>query len=221
MTTNSPPPDANGASLLQRAEFRSGQVIFQENTPAMALYVINSGSVTVSKLIHSTPTCIETLGVGDVFGEAALFADALNTVTATATTACSCLMVQAFQLNDLVRQSPDVAFRFVRKMAVRLMHGQYRLANFALRNPLARLMHQLKAEDARAPDNAAVALPFDLPEVLSMERSAVDHYMRTLINEGHVALGENGTFTITDRIAFGRYLTYLELNDRFERVENK
>lgn len=204
--------------LLIKVEFNSGDVLFREREPASALYVIDVGSVLLSKRVHSLTTQLETLTVGDVLGEASLFPDAKYPASAVAMEKTRCLRVAGKQFEEMVRRSPEVAFRFMRKLALRLIHSQFRLSNFTLTAPMARLMHQLLAESARAGDKAAVPVPFDLPEVLCVETGALDDMMRTLIREGLIAMGEEGTFTLPDRAGFERFLTFLELNDRYSRL---
>jgi CRP-like cAMP-binding protein len=209
-----------GKELLRKVEFPAGEQLFSQDDPAEALFVIDAGSVQLSKRVHSTTCAIGTLGVGDVFGEAALFGESPYTVTAVALEHTRCLRVLGAQFGEMVRRSPDIAYRFMKKLALRLVHSQFRLSNFALRTPIARLMHQLDAEVGRAGTSDGIPLPFDLPDVLSLERGAVDELIRRLINKGYVSIDGDGNFSIDDLDGFRRYLTYLELRDRFERLES-
>jgi CRP-like cAMP-binding protein len=209
-----------GKDLLRKVEFQAGQTLFTERDAAEALYVIDAGSVKISKRVHTLPCHIEVLSVGDVLGEAALFGpDATYRVRAIALEPTRCLRVLGQQFGDMVLRSPDIALRIMRKLSSRLMHSHFRLSNFALRSGMARFMHQLLAEHERAEDKSAVPLPYDLPDVLSTERGAVDEMIRTLIKERLVLVSDKGTFTLLDREAFDRYLTYLELHDRFGRLD--
>ncbi len=206
--------------LLTKVEFKAGYVIFEEKSEADAVYVIDAGSVSLTKLVHTQTCQLETLGVGDVFGEQALFSSTTYPCTATVVDKTTCLRVPGSQFEELVKRSPEIAFRFLKKLSGRLIHHQFRLANFSLRQPTARLMHQLKAEVVRAEDKSSVPMPYDLPEVLCIERGHADAMIRTLIRERLLELNKNGTFSITDPAGFERYLTYLELTDRFDTVED-
>lgn len=198
-----------GRDLLTKVEFKTGEVIFEEADTSDALYVIDSGSVKVTKSVHGLPCHIESLGAADVLGEAALFPEASYGIRAVAMEPTRCLRVMGAQLGDVVKRNPDIALRIMRKLAVRLIHSHFRLANFALRQPIARLMHQLRAEVDRADDSTSVPLPYDLPDVLSLERGAVDDMIRQLMREGLIEVSDAGTFGITDIEAYDRYLSYL------------
>ena len=157
--------------------------------------------------------------VGDVLGEEAFFPDTQYGYTARAIENTRCLRVVGRQFEEMVRRSPEIAVRLLRKLAMRLIHAQFRLANFTLLTPTARLMHQLIAEKERAPNAETVPIPFDLPDVLGLEKGAVDSMMRTLDSERLVELSKNGdAFRIADGEGFERYLMYLELHDRFGRL---
>jgi CRP/FNR family transcriptional regulator, cyclic AMP receptor protein len=204
--------------LLTKVEFQTGELLFGEDDVAEALFVIDSGSVKVTKTVHGLSCHIETLGAADVLGESSLFPETAYGTRAVALEPTRCLRVLGAQLGDVIKRNPDIALRIMRKLSVRLIHSHFRLSNFALRRPMARLMHQLRAERARSEQADAIPLPYDLPEVLSLERGAIDDMIRTLMREGLVEVDEEGTFRIAEPDAFDRYLAYLELNDRFERL---
>lgn len=207
-----------GRDLLTKVEFSAGQTLFEESDPAVALFVVDSGSVRLTRTVHELPCHIETLGVGDVLGESALFPDTTYRVRAVALEPTRCLRVVGAQFGEVVRRSPDIAFRIMKKLALRLIHSHFRLSNFALLTPMARLMHQLRAETERANNQGTTPLPYDLPEILSLERGAVDDMIRRLIRERLVEVDDKGGFTITDQEAYDRYLQYLELHERFGRL---
>jgi CRP-like cAMP-binding protein len=74
--------------MLQIASYESyqdGQVIFKEGDSGDWVYVVESGSVELSKKIGETKVVIEVLRrEGDVFGEMAFIANISRTATATA-----------------------------------------------------------------------------------------------------------------------------------------
>lgn len=205
--------------FLSKVDFAADQVLFEEGSDADVFLVVEAGVVQLTKKIHSQTCSLGTLVVGDVLGEEAFFPDTKYGYTAKAIENTRCLRVVGRQFEEMVRRSPEIAVRLLRKLAMRLIHAQFRLSNFTLLSPTARLMHQLVAERERA-SNDTVPIPYDLPEVLGLEKGALDGMMRTLVQERLVALTKKGdAFQIPDRDAFDRYLTYLELRDRFHRLD--
>jgi CRP-like cAMP-binding protein len=64
--------------------FQDGQVIFQEGTHGDWIYVIEEGSVEISKKVKGRRVVIELLSRGDIFGELAFIAKMPRTATAKA-----------------------------------------------------------------------------------------------------------------------------------------
>ena len=64
--------------------FQDGEVIFQEGTHGDWIYVIEEGSVEISKKIKGKRMVVEVLPKGEIFGELAFIARMPRTATATA-----------------------------------------------------------------------------------------------------------------------------------------
>lgn len=64
--------------------FQDGQVIFQEGTHGDWIYVIEEGSVEISKKLKGNRVVIEVLPRGEIFGEMAFISKMPRTATATA-----------------------------------------------------------------------------------------------------------------------------------------
>jgi CRP/FNR family transcriptional regulator len=209
---------AKKPDLLAKVDFKKGETIFTEGDAAEAVFVVDQGSVRLSKNIRTASCNIETLSIGDVLGVSAMFPNASYSITAVAIEPTICLRVTSRRFDEMMRKSPEISARIMSKLAARLIHSHFRLANFSLMDPMGRLIHQLLAETDNADEPDAVPVPFDLPEVLAVERGAVDSLIRRLLEERHIKIAADGTFKIVDRSAIDRYLTYLELHDRFERL---
>ncbi|MDO9559869.1 MAG: cyclic nucleotide-binding domain-containing protein [Syntrophales bacterium] len=66
-------------------KYQDGQIIFKEGDSGDWVYVVESGSVELSKMIGDTKIVIEVLRrEGDVFGEMAFIANISRTATASA-----------------------------------------------------------------------------------------------------------------------------------------
>jgi len=64
--------------------FQDGQVIFQEGTHGDWIYLIEEGSVEISKKLKGRRVVVEVLSRGEIFGEMAFIAKMPRTATATA-----------------------------------------------------------------------------------------------------------------------------------------
>jgi CRP-like cAMP-binding protein len=207
-------------AVVQHSE---GTVLFEEGEEGSEMYVVKSGRVRLDKRIHRTDVAIETLGAGAFCGELALINEQPRPVTATVVQNASLIQIEADQFEAMVRKNPDIALRMLKKMGQRLTEAQYRLSNMVLRTSEGRLIHQLREEAERAGDTeeptSKAPLPDDLDDALAREVGGVKEQLNTLLERDLIDVDDRGYFEILDIDGFDRYLSYLELGDRFEYTE--
>ena len=75
-------------SLSSVVEIANGAVICEEGKPADGLYIIETGTVCITKGDGPIPRELARLGPGDLFGEMALLLDAPRSADAVAATDC-------------------------------------------------------------------------------------------------------------------------------------
>lgn len=201
----------------------AGTVLFREGETGKNMFVIKSGRVRLRKSVHNTDVVVDELGAGAFCGELALINDQPRPVTATVTEDASLLKVDASQFEKMVRKNPDIALRMLKKMGQRLTEAQYKVSNLILRTPEGRLLRQLRREAIRAGDGddptTKAPIPDDIADALALEIGEVKELLNGLVGRELIAVDDNGYFQIVDPEAYDRYLTYLELHDRFEYTE--
>lgn len=181
------------------------------------MYVIKSGSVRLTKKVHDAEIVVEELGSGEFCGELAILGTAERPVTAVVIEDASVIQVQTDQFEDMIRGNTDIALRMLKKLTQRLTEAQYRVSNLILRSNTARVLHQLRAEAKRQNDSIsdATPIPDDLADVLAMEVGEVKKVLSELVRDEFISIDKRGYFQIVDPAAYNRYLSYLELQDRF------
>lgn len=102
-------------------EYQRGQVIFYEGNPAGAIHCIYSGRV---KLYKTGPKgdyqIIRLLGPGEIMGYRALLANEPCAATAEAVEPTTICTISKETLFDLLRQSSELAFQLLTKLAKEL-----------------------------------------------------------------------------------------------------
>lgn len=68
----------------RKENYKAGDVIFKEGSHGVAVYIIESGKVEISKDIQGKKLAIETLGPGELFGEMSFIDHEPRSATATA-----------------------------------------------------------------------------------------------------------------------------------------
>ena len=118
------------ARLEKRARPRSyepGQIIMEEGSSGIALFVIRSGSVRVTQKGASGEVKeIRTIGPGGSFGEMALFNNRPRSATITAVEPTECLALHQLDFLDELRKSPEIAVRLLDTISQRLIDPERR-----------------------------------------------------------------------------------------------
>lgn len=107
------------ASSLQ--SFKAGQVLVHEGEPGEALYMIRSGSVTVSKELGGKDTAIAYVPAGNYVGEMSLISDMPTSATVKAAVACDVLRVEGEAFKQLMAEDESVRKRIEDQYKERLL----------------------------------------------------------------------------------------------------
>ncbi len=201
------------------ASYKAGEALFEEGAPAHNVFIINSGHVRIERQVFEERILVETLGRGNVCGDIAFAHGATYPVTAIASDDVDVVVVHRDNIESVMLASPKVVARLASRLAARLTHAHFRLANFALRAAEARVMLQLRHEaerNAGTEGDGYTPIPYDLPQALATEKGKVDTCLRQLVATNLIELDGGGGFRIPDLASFDRKLRYLELADRFE-----
>ena len=105
-----------GGGWFDTVTAQPGEEIVTEGEPGNTAYIIQSGSCEVWKNILGQRSLIRHLGPGDVFGEAAVFADARRTASIVAVGEVTLKVINGESLNRELDQNPNLA-AFVRSLA--------------------------------------------------------------------------------------------------------
>jgi CRP-like cAMP-binding protein len=113
--------------LARTRSYEAGQMIVEEGTSGIALFVIRSGKVRVTqKASGGGVNEIRTIGAGGAFGEMALFNSRPRSATITAVEQTECLAVHQFDFLDELRKSPEIAIRLLDTLSQRLVDAERR-----------------------------------------------------------------------------------------------
>ncbi|MBN2120306.1 MAG: cyclic nucleotide-binding domain-containing protein [Candidatus Omnitrophica bacterium] len=96
------------ATLVEERVFEENELIFKENSPAEALYIIDQGQVEIFKEGKS----IARGTSGDTFGEMALLTNAPRTARAIATKKSTLFLISKNDFNALLKASPELKKSF-------------------------------------------------------------------------------------------------------------
>ena len=109
---------ALAAQAIRRRSYRRGEVIFRQDDPGNALYLIESGTVKISRQGEDgRELTLTLLHDGDYFGELALLDDEPRSTDAIAVDATTALLLPSAQFKNFLVDNPRVALQMLSAMS--------------------------------------------------------------------------------------------------------
>jgi len=106
------------ASLTHKRIFEDGEIVFDQGTPASAMYIIQNGAVDLSRRIGGSDGILATLGPGEFFGELALFQeDTHRWLSAQSRGRSELLALSRPDFDTLMARSPVAGMKLLRVLA--------------------------------------------------------------------------------------------------------
>jgi signal transduction histidine kinase len=106
--------------LITEQTCAAGEVLFRENEPGDAMYIIRSGLVVAVKGRLQMPTFLGYRGPGEVMGEMALIENQPRSATAIVLKAGRMMRISREDFQKMMRLSPEIGMNIMREMSRRL-----------------------------------------------------------------------------------------------------
>jgi len=104
----------------ERITYEAGDVIFQQDTPSEALYVILEGTVDVIREAPTGRIRLAQIEEGNMFGETGVLCDQNRTATIEAATPVTVLQLDRHTFNEVARDVPQLSLAIAKELARRL-----------------------------------------------------------------------------------------------------
>ena len=118
-------------------------LLFAECESGHNLFIIQEGSVKITKIADNQEIILAVLKKGDIFGEMAMLEDKPRAATAEVYEDCTLLSVNQSNFTNLINEQPEMVIRLTTLMAERIWFRYRQLANTSIINPLGRLYDAL------------------------------------------------------------------------------
>ena len=152
--------------------YRKNAILFAEGEPGDELFIIQKGSVKITKIVDNKEMLLAMLNPGDLFGEMALLEGKLRTASAVAYEDCEVLAVNKANFELLIKSQPLLITKITSLLADRLWLMDEQLANALIDDPIGRMYDALfiQLEKSRVRLNGAVpyTFAFGRPELYKM-----------------------------------------------------
>jgi CRP-like cAMP-binding protein len=173
-------------------------MIMTEGMPGSELYIIQKGSVKITKIVDNNEVLLAVLKTGDIFGEMALLENKPRSANAAAFEDAFLLAVNKANFERMVSTQPQIVTRLTTLLAERIWFIYKQLANTLLSDPVGRLYDALliQLEKNRVPlkSGATYAFDFGPQELIGMVGLPLNEgtlVLHKLLENNKVRLVEN------------------------------
>jgi CRP-like cAMP-binding protein len=198
-------------------------MIFSENEPGAELYIIQKGTVKISKIVDDKEVLIALLPAGDIFGEMALLESKPRSASAIAHEEVTLLTVNKANFQRMVQSQPQLITRLTTLLAERIWFIYNQLANTTIRDPLGRLYDMLwiQLEKNRVPIQKGASYTFDfgpkeLVNMVGLSAREGSDLIRRLFDGKKLQIMDNKIFT-SDVEEIKKQSDYYKKMERIEK----
>ncbi len=197
-----------------------GEVLFREGESGDTMYVIQSGTVRISKAVKGEEKTLAILGPGEFFGEMAILNAKPRNATAVVEEAARVLVLGARSFERMVVSNAEIAVRMIKKLARRLDSANELIEVLMHRDPKARVILGLsrEAEATGEPQaDGSVLIPMTperLAEQVGLEGEETAEVLKRLRRLRIVEPAPRG-LVVTNVARLEEFYAFLEMREKF------
>ncbi len=177
-------------------------MIFSETMPGKELYIIQKGSVKITKIVNENEVLLAVLKPGDIFGEMALIENKPRSASAIAFEDATLLAVNKENFARMVKSQPQIIARLTTLLAERIWFIYKQLANTLLDDKVGRmydaLLIQLEKQRVTIKPGESFTFEFGPKELINMVGLPIaegNRYLRELLKNTKIKSVNNRIVT--------------------------
>ena len=166
---------------------KPGKIFYMPEDSGEVLFLLKKGRVQLYRISPNGKKLImATLGPGAIFGEMSLVGQGMHNTFAESVDECVLCVMSRADVERLVQEKPEVAFRFVEALGSRVSQLEARLEDIAFKSIPARLASLLLdlCEDQGSEQKVKGYTHQDLSEMLGTYRETVTQTLNDLKADG-------------------------------------
>jgi CRP-like cAMP-binding protein len=202
-------------------------MIFSEAQPGQELYIIQKGSVKITKIVNDNEVLLAVLKQGDIFGEMSLIENKPRSASAIAFEDSVLLAVNKENFQRMVQTQPQIIARLTTLLAERIWFIYKQLANTLLSDKVGRLYDALliQLEKNRVPIHSGEAYTFDfgtreLINMVGLPMNEGNQAMREMLRNTKVKAMDN-RIHVTDVEEIDKQAKYYRKMEKIERARKQ
>ena len=168
-----------------------GKIFYMPEDSGEVLFLLKKGRVQLYRIApNGKKLVMATLGAGAIFGEMSLVGQGMHNTFAESVDECVLCVMSRSDVERLVREKPEVAFRFVEALGSRLTQLESRLEDIAFKSIPARLASLLLKLNQEQGGRQTVTgyTHQDFSEMLGTYRETITQTLNDLKAEGLIEI---------------------------------
>jgi CRP-like cAMP-binding protein len=202
-------------------------MVFSEGMPGSELYILQKGSVKITKIVDNNEVLLAVLKAGDIFGEMAILENKPRSASAVAFEDAYLFAVNKANFERMVKTQPQIVTRLTTLLAERIWFIGKQLANTLITDPLGRMYDALsmQLEKNRVPFKPGTPYSFDIgPKELiglvGLSAGEGNLVIRKLFENSKFKLAGN-KITVLDVAEVEKQTEYYRKMQRIERARKE
>ncbi|TVR00882.1 MAG: Crp/Fnr family transcriptional regulator [Spirochaetaceae bacterium] len=199
-------------------------MIFSETMPGKELYIIQKGSVKITKIVNDNEVLLAVLKQGDIFGEMSLIENKPRSASAVAFEDSVLLAVNKENFARMVTSQPQIIARLTTLLAERIWFIYKQLANTLLTDKVGKLYDALliQLEKARVTIRSGESYTFgfgtrELINMVGLPMAEGTQTVRELLRNSKIKATEN-RIVVTDVEEVAKQANYYRKMQKIERA---
>ncbi len=202
-------------------------MIFAEVMPGQELYIIQKGSVKITKIVNDSEVLLAVLKTGDIFGEMSLIENKPRSAGAIAYEDTQLLAVNKENFERMVTSQPQIIARLTQLLAERIWFIYKQLANTLLTDKVGRLydalLIQLERQRIQIRKGDTHSFEFGTKELINsvgLPMGEGKAALRDLLKDSRIKVVEDKIF-VSDISEIEKQAKYYRKMQKIEQARNQ
>lgn len=204
-------------------QYPKDTMVFSESQPGQELYIIQKGSIKISKIVNDNEVLLAVLKQGDIFGEMSLLENQPRSASAIAHEDSVLMAVNLANFKRMVSSQPQMITRLTQLLSERIWAIYKQLANTQLSDPLGRLYDAMliQLEKQRVPISSDSYTfdfgPSELVNMVGMPKDEGAFHCRKLFENKKLKIIDN-RIHVSDKDEIDKQAKYFRKMEKIERA---
>jgi CRP-like cAMP-binding protein len=202
--------------------YAKDNAVFVEGESGEELYIIQSGSVKITKIINDNEVILAILKPGDIFGEMSILESKPRSATAIAheNTILMTVLRKNFEMMSVTQ--PQIISKLTQLLANRIWFSYKQLENAAMKDPVGRcydcMLIQIEKARFQIQDGIAYAFDFgpaDLIKMAGIHENESKKVIAEVLSNKKVIVSGDGKLFVSDA------LELLKLSEYYKKMQQR